>query len=75
MYRKPITAAAIDHVDLLLAEGKDHALIAGRTGITEYVIGVIAGDKLRAAKCATAGSVCPTVDEPLSAASMRRRSA
>ena len=47
MYRKPITAAAIDHVDRLLAEGKDHALIAGQTGVTEYVIGVIVGDKLR----------------------------
>ena len=46
MNRPLITAAIVQETDRLLAEGIDHAVIAARLGITEYVVGVIDGDKL-----------------------------
>ena len=46
MEHREITAAAIMEVDRLLAEGIDHAAISARLGITEYVVGVVAHDKL-----------------------------
>ena len=46
MDRREITAAVVEQTDRLLAEGIDHAVIAARLGITEYVVGVIDGDKL-----------------------------
>ena len=42
--RREITAEVVQQVDRLLAEGVDHATISARLGITEYVVGVIAGD-------------------------------
>ena len=46
MKRSEITAAVVIDIDRLLAEGLDHAAIAARLGVTEYVVGVIAGDKI-----------------------------
>ena len=46
MERTVITAAVIAEVNRLLAEGVDHATIATRLGITEYVVGVVDGDEL-----------------------------
>ena len=43
-----VTAAVITEADRLLAEGLDHATIAAQLGITEYVVGVVANDKLGA---------------------------
>src|SRR3972149_5188271 len=42
-----ITAAIVDQADRLLAFKIDHATIAARLGITECVVGVIAGDPHR----------------------------
>jgi len=36
----------VEEADRLLAEKIDHAVIAARLGITEYVVEVIAGDKI-----------------------------
>jgi len=47
MDRKVITAAIVEQADRLLTFGIDRATIAARVGITEYVIGVMVGDKLR----------------------------
>lgn len=46
MERADITAAVIAETERLLAEGLDHATIAARLKITEYVVGVVDGDKL-----------------------------
>jgi len=45
--RRGITAAVVEEADRLLAEGLDHATISARLGITQYVVGVMAGDTLR----------------------------
>ena len=50
MDRIPITAAVVEETDRLLAQGVDHAVISARLGITEYVVGVMAGDELRAGR-------------------------
>lgn len=47
MHRVEITAAIVQEADRLLAEGVDYATISARLGITEYVVGVMAGDQLR----------------------------
>ena len=47
MERTEITAAVITEVDRLLGQGIDHATIAARLGVTEYVVGVIANDANR----------------------------
>jgi hypothetical protein len=47
MRRTEITAAVVNQADLLLAFRLDHATIAQRLGLTEYVVGVIAGDRGR----------------------------
>jgi len=47
MNRREITAAVVDQADLLLAFRLDHAAIAARLGLTEYVVGVIASDRQR----------------------------
>jgi len=47
MDRKQITAAVIEEADRLLAEGVDHAVVAARVGITEYVVRVMAEDQGR----------------------------
>ena len=47
MDRKPITAAIVEAADRLLVFGIDYATIAARLGITEYVVSVMAEDKLR----------------------------
>ena len=47
MNRREITAAVVDGVDRLLAFGLDHATIAARMAVTEYVVGVIATDRQR----------------------------
>jgi len=46
MEHREITAATVMEVDRLLAQGVDHAAISARLGITAYVIGVVANDKL-----------------------------
>jgi hypothetical protein len=45
--RTEITAGVVDQADLLLAFRLDHATIAKRLGLTEYVVGVMAADRLR----------------------------
>lgn len=47
MHRTEITAAVVDQADRLLTFRLDHATIAARLGLTEYVVGVIAGDRGR----------------------------
>jgi hypothetical protein len=47
MDRRQITAALVEEADRLLAQGMDHAVIVARLKITEYVVQVIGGDKLR----------------------------
>ena len=47
MDRKVITAAIVEQADRLLVFGLDHATIAARVGITEYVVGVMVGDRHR----------------------------
>ena len=47
MDRTEITAAVVDQADRLLAFRLDHATIAKRLGVTEYVVGVIATDRGR----------------------------
>jgi hypothetical protein len=47
MDRRVITAAIVEQADRLLVFGIDHATIAARLGITEYVVDVMAGDRLR----------------------------
>ena len=47
MDHKEITAAAVTEVEQMLGQGVDHATIAARLGITEYVVGVIANDSNR----------------------------
>ena len=44
MERTVIRAAVIAEVNRLLAEGVDHATIAARLDVTEYVVGVVDGD-------------------------------
>ena len=46
MEHPEITAAVIMDVDRLLAEGRDCQTIASQIGITEYVVSVVANDKL-----------------------------
>ena len=46
MKRTEITAQLVMTIDRLLANGVDHATIATRLGITEYVVAVIANDWL-----------------------------
>lgn len=46
MQRRQITGAVIMGVDRLLAQGLDYPTIAKRSGITEYVVGVVDGDEL-----------------------------
>jgi len=66
MDRREITAAVVEEADRLLAEGVDHAVIAARLKITEYVVQVIAGDKLRV------GRRQPPQRHPSSAANPQR---
>ena len=47
MDRREITAAVVEEADRLLAEGVDHATIAARLRITEYVVGVLADNRQR----------------------------
>jgi hypothetical protein len=47
MDRREITAAVVEEADRLLAEGVEHATISARIGITQYVVRVMADDKLR----------------------------
>jgi hypothetical protein len=47
MHRTEITAAVVDQADRLLTFRLDHATIAKRLGLSEYVVGVIAGDRGR----------------------------
>ena len=42
-----ITGAVVNDIDRLLAQGVGHAVIAAELTVSEYVVGVIAGDKLR----------------------------
>jgi len=44
--RRAITAAVVEQIDHLLAQGTDHAVIATGLGVTQYVVDVIAGDKI-----------------------------
>ena len=46
MARTTITAAIVTKLDRLLAEGHACALVAAELGITEYVVGVVANDKI-----------------------------
>jgi len=46
MKRSDITTSVVMEVDRLLAEGLDCPTIAARLGISEYVVDVIAGDKI-----------------------------
>jgi len=47
MQHREITAAVIAEIDRLVAEGCEHAAIAQRVGVTEYVVQVMVGDKGR----------------------------
>jgi hypothetical protein len=47
MDRTEITAAIVRKIERMLAQGTDHATIAATLGITQYVVWVIANDKLR----------------------------
>jgi len=45
MDRRLITAAVAEEADRLLAQGEDHATIAARLRITEYVVGLMAENR------------------------------
>ena len=46
MEHREITAATVVEIDRLLAEGVDQAAIAAQLGVSKYVVGVVANDKL-----------------------------
>lgn len=46
MKHTDITASVVDEIDRLLAEQTAHAAIAERLNVSEYLVGVIAGDKI-----------------------------
>lgn len=46
MEHTQVTVGVVEEIDWMLAQGTAHAVIADRLKVSEYLVGVIAGDKL-----------------------------